>query len=191
MGKYAARVILASASPRRIELMKEWGLKPRIIPSHIDEKTRYRRPHEHVKDLALQKARSVAERVAAGIVVGADTIVVLKGTIIGKPRDERDAARILGSLSGSRHRVYTGIAAIDAASGATRVTYAVSTVKMRRLAPGEIRRLSGKHLDKAGAYAVQEKEDSFVEKIEGDYFNVVGLPRQKLRQLLRPFGVIF
>jgi len=181
-------IILASASPRRIHLMKEWGIPFRVKPSHIEENTRYRRPHEHVKDLALQKARTVAATLAKGIVIGADTIVVLKGQIIGKPENREDAERILGLLNGSYHRVYTGIAIVDACCGMTRVAYAMSRVKMRCLPHGEIQRLSGKHMDKAGAYAVQEESDAFVEKIEGDYFNVVGLPRKELRELLKSFG---
>jgi septum formation protein len=184
-------LILASASPRRIQLLKEWGLNYKVIPSHIDEATRRKRPHAIVKDLALQKARAIAEKLSEGIVIGADTIVVLKGKVIGKPRDERHAARMLAMLNGTCHRVYTGVAVIDAASKTERIAYAVSRVRMRRLADAEIVRLSAKHLDKAGAYAVQEKSDAFVERIEGDYFNVVGLPKDTLKELLKSFGIIF
>jgi septum formation protein len=181
-------VILASASPRRIQLLKEWGVKYTVCPSHIKETTSAKKPSSIVKELALKKAESVARNVHKGIVIGADTIVVLKGDIIGKPRDSQDAQRILSRLNGSYHRVYTGVAVIDAATGKTRVGYDVSRVKMRRLSIEEIRLFSSRHLDKAGAYAVQETDDAFVEKIEGDYFNVVGLPFNKLRELLLPFS---
>jgi septum formation protein len=189
MKNTAHPVILASASPRRILLLREWGVRFIVRPSHVDEQTSLRRPSAIVKELALRKASSIARQAGKGIVVGADTIVVLDGEIIGKPRDEKDAVRILSNLSGSCHRVYSGVAVINAASGKARVTYDVSRVKMRRFAKEEIARLAVKHLDKAGAYAVQEQEDAFVEKIEGDYFNVVGLPYKKLKALLREFGV--
>jgi len=115
--------------------------------------------------------------------------VVLKGAIIGKPEHEKDAVDILSKLSGTYHRVYSGVAVVNAATGKKKVSYEVSRVKMRRLSPQEIKNVAHKHLDKAGAYAVQEKEDAFVEKIEGDYFNVVGLPLKLLRLMLSGFGV--
>ncbi|MHB9154465.1 MAG: Maf family protein [Endomicrobiales bacterium] len=183
-------VILASASPRRSALLARWGVRFEVIPSHADEETDLKRPASIVKALALRKARSVAASLERGLVIGADTIVVLGGDIIGKPRDRRDAERILSRLNGSYHRVYSGIAVVNAATGETKLGYEVSRVKMRRLNREEIARLAGKHLDKAGAYAVQEKSDAFVEKIEGDYFNVVGLPFLKLKQLLSAFGVV-
>lgn len=173
-------IVLASASPRRIELMRAWGFTYTVTPSHIREVTRFVRPSAIVRDLAVQKARAVARDVEHGIVIGADTIVVLNGDIIGKPKNHADAMRILRSLSGSYHAVYTGIALIDARSGARVVAYDVARVKMRRFDPAEIERLAGKHLDKAGAYAVQETEDAFVDHIEGDYYTVVGLPKKKL-----------
>lgn len=182
------KIILASASPRRSHLMQEWGLPFVVKPSHADESTHYTAPAYLVRELALRKALSVAEDIQGGIVVGADTIVVLKGEIIGKPRDTAHAHRILSNLNGSWHRVYTGVAVVDAASGRFSVDYEVSRVKMRRFSADEIRRLAGKHLDKAGAYAVQEQDDAFVERIEGDYFNVVGLPFDCLARLLKPYG---
>lgn len=182
-------VILASTSPRRSQLLKEWKVLFAIVPSHADESTRQTMPSRIVKELALRKAQSVARSLKEGLVIGADTIVVLKGEIIGKPKDKRDAARILGALNGTCHKVYTGIAVIDAATGHTEVAYDVSRVKMRRLGAADVRRLSAKHLDKAGAYAVQEKSDAFVEKIEGDYFNVVGLPFDVLKKTLKKFGM--
>ena len=189
MNKKKAPIILASASPRRIGLLKEWGVKFKVMPSHIHEHTIMKQPSGIVMDLALQKARSVAAKIRKGIVIGADTIVVLDGHIIGKPKDELHSREILSKLNGSVHRVYTGIAVIDTVTGKEKVTYEVSRVKMRRLTSYELTRLAGKHMDKAGAYAVQEKGDQFVEKIYGDYYNVVGLPYSKSRTLLKQFGI--
>jgi len=183
-------VILASASPRRRDLLESCGLSFSIIPANVSEDTRLKKPSFIVRQLAIRKAMAVAKEVRQGIVIGADTIVVFKGSIIGKPEDERDAMRILSLLNGTYHRVYSGIAVVDAASGRMKVDYDVSAVKMRVLSKDEIKRFSKKHLDKAGAYAVQETGDAFVERIEGDYFNVVGLPLGKLRDLLKSFSVI-
>jgi septum formation protein len=182
-------VILASASPRRIGLLKEWGLKFKIIPSHISEHTRLKKPSAIVTELALRKANVTAKKLSRGLVIGADTIVVLKGHIIGKPQSKLHSGEILSQLNGSIHRVYTGVALVDAENSRTEVGYEVSRVKMRKLTPGEIKKFSGKHMDKAGAYAVQEKDDDFVEKIYGDYYNVVGLPYRKTKELLKKFGI--
>jgi septum formation protein len=183
------KLILASASPRRKELLKALGLKFRVLPSHIPEDTQHTKPRNIVMELALKKAEATARKLRDGVVIGADTIVVLNGDIIGKPKDKKDARRILKLLSGSYHRVYSGIAVIDAWSGAAEIAFEISKVKMRKINGRELERLSGKHLDKAGAYAVQEKDDAFVERIEGDYFNVVGLPVKLLCGVLKKFGV--
>jgi septum formation protein len=170
------KIILASASPRRIDLLKKWGLRFKVIPSRIRENTDSKKPSDIVKDLALKKALSVARNIKSGV-------------IIGKPGSEKGAVRILSRLSGTFHKVYSGIAAVDAESGFRKTDYDVSRVKMRKLSDREIREASSRHLDKAGAYAVQEKGDAFVEKIEGDYFNVVGLPYKKLKILLKRFDI--
>lgn len=189
MAMRTVKLILASASPRRRDLLKNEGIKFKVVPSMVSEDYRSKKPANIVKELALKKAVSVASRLKSGIVIGADTIVVLKGEIIGKPKDKADAARILGMLSGTYHKVYSGVAVVDAMSGKKIVDYEASRVKMRRLSRKEIARFAVKHLDKAGAYAVQEKGDAFVEKIEGDYFNVVGLPVRKLKCMLSKFGM--
>ncbi|OGS36381.1 MAG: septum formation protein Maf [Elusimicrobia bacterium RIFOXYB2_FULL_49_7] len=183
-------VILASASPRRRELLKSCGLRFSIMPGNVDEDSSLKKPSFIVRELAARKAMAVAKQARRGIVIGADTIVVFRGSIIGKPEDERDAMRILSLLNGTFHRVYSGIAVVDAGSGRMKTDYDVSAVKMRALSKDEIKRFSKKHLDKAGAYAVQETGDAFVERIEGDYFNVVGLPLGKLRKLLKSFGIV-
>lgn len=187
--KKLKRVVLASASPRRKELLKALGVKFEVRPSHIPEDTEHSEPKNIVMELALKKAEATARKLKEGLVIGADTIVVLNGDIIGKPKDIKDGERILRRLSGSYHRVYSGIAVVDAFTGAVEIAFEVSKVKMRKIGESELRRLSGKHMDKAGAYAVQEKDDAFVERIEGDYFNVVGLPVELLCRVLGKFGV--
>jgi len=188
MGTKLPALILASASPRRRQLLQEIGLKFRVIPSHIKEPLYPGlAPSGLVKKLALLKAAAVARELKKGIVIGADTIVVRKGEILGKPRDRAHAKQILSKLGGSIHYVYTGVALIDAASGKTMVDYEKTRVKMKKLSPSEIEYHSGRHLDKAGAYAVQEEKDAFVEKIDGCYYNVVGLPLTKLKKMLENF----
>jgi len=183
------KIILASASPRRAMLLRKWGLKFKVVPSRAGEKTKLKKPGFIVRELALRKALSVAAKLRRGLVIAADTIVVLRGEIIGKPDGEKHAEKMLSKLNGSTHRVYTGIAVIDASTGRKILAYDVSRVKMRRIPQLDIVRLSRKHMDKAGAYAIQEKSDAFVERVEGDYYNVVGLPYGKLKKLLSGFGV--
>jgi len=182
------KLILCSSSARRKELIKKLCLPYIVYPVNIDENIRTKIPESLVTKLALRKALAGAGRFRKGIAIGADTIVVLGDKIIGKPRDHRDAERILKKLSGTVHKVYTGLALIDCASGKLVVDYEVSGTKMRPLSVYEIKFYAGKHLDKAGAYAVQEKDDAVVEKIYGDYYNVVGLPLEKLKLLLKMFG---
>lgn len=178
------RIILASASPRRRELLKvllnNFGLKFVVKPANIVEYI----PKKVVKfgkfaaDLALLKAAEVAKK-NEGLVIGADTIVVFKGRILGKPKDEIDAVRTLKLLSGNEHKVYTGLAMIDMSKMMIYRTYELTFVRFRRLSQKEILfyAASGSPLDKAGAYGIQDDFGStFVEKIRGDYFNVVGLP---------------
>lgn len=117
--------------------------------------------------------------------LAADTLVYINGHVVGKPRNPTHAVRILNELSGKWQKVYTGVAFVWLKQKIDKSSVAVSAVKMRRLSSEEITRVSHKHLDKAGGYAVQEKEDSFVEKIRGDYDNVVGLPMRIVKKYLR------
>ncbi len=181
-------LILASASPRRRKLLREHGIRFRVIPSGIREPSvGAESPAAFAKKLALAKAVRVACKLPRGIVLGADTIVVLKKKIYGKPSSVRDARRMLEKLQGTTHRVITGVALVDAATGKKRAAHAVSSVTMRPLSAGEIRRYAAKHPDKAGSYAVQEKNDSVVLKIRGSYSNVVGLPMELVKKLLKKF----
>lgn len=135
--------------------------------------------------LAVRKAVSVARRHANAVVLGADTVVFINGKVVGKPKNAAHARRMLAELSGAWQKVYTGVALVERAGKRSVSGVAMSRVRMRRLSEAEIERASNKHLDKAGAYAVQERGDAFVEKIIGDYDNVVGLPMRLVKRLLR------
>ncbi|NJD90521.1 MAG: septum formation inhibitor Maf [Geobacter sp.] len=172
-------IILASASPRRQELLASAGVTFSVVPGDIDE-TPYpgEEPTAHVVRLAEEKAREASTRADGRFFIGADTIVVLDGEILGKPRDEADAAVMLRKLSNRMHHVITGFAIVDHESGRT-VSRAVSTeVYFRKITDAEIAAYiaTGCPLDKAGAYAIQGGAASMVEKINGSYTNVVGLP---------------
>lgn len=188
----SVEIILASASPRRRELLEQIGLPFRVVPSSFDERAvEGDAPTALAEALALGKARAVVRGVRSGLVIGADTLVVRAGVVLGKPRDAADAARMLRLLSGGWHEVVTGIAVIDAASGRERSASEVTKVKMRDLTSAEIAAYvaSGEPADKAGAYAIQGLASLFIERIDGCYANVVGLPIFRLAVLLRDFGV--
>lgn len=178
-------LILASGSPQRRRLLKDLGIPFRVVPSKLPEETAERDPRRLVADLALRKARAVAKRRPSTLVLGADTVVWCAGKILQKPADKADAKRILASLNGRWHRVYTGVALVDSETGRSWREVAVSRVKARKLPPEELDRIAGKHLDKAGAYAVQDSDDPFIETIIGAFDNVVGLPLASVRRLLR------
>ena len=184
------KIILASGSPRRISLLKEWGLKFEVLPSGADETTKLERPSSIVKELSLRKGRDVAKTIhGKAVIISADTMVLLNGKITGKPKNKKDSEKILRELNGSFHKVYTGVAVIDKTSNKESVFYDIAKVKMKKLSEENLRKLFGKHMDKAGAYAVQDSNDGFVEKIYGDYYTVVGLPFFKLKKELGHFGI--
>jgi len=187
------RVVLASASPRRFALLRTAGLVFSVDPAHVDEDvTPGTLPVAAARELALRKARCVAERTAPpALVLGADTIVAVpRGAgfeLLGKPLDERDAGRMLGLLSGTRHLVVTGVAVVVAGSLAARVEHEETWVTMRPLAQAEIEAYvaGGEWRDKAGGYAIQESAEAFVTALEGGGFdNVVGLPLARTLGLL-------
>lgn len=186
------KLILASSSPRRRDLLTQVGLEFLAIPSTVDEKTDETEPQKLVAELALMKALDVAQRVE-GLVIGADTIVVDGKTVLGKPHSKEAAIHMLQSLSGRQHQVMTGVAVVDSESGSQWVDVEITRVYFRELTLPEIQHYvdSGEPMDKAGAYAIQEKGALFVKAIEGDYFNVVGLPLLKTVQLLEKAGVNF
>lgn len=189
---HAATVVLASASPRRQELLRQVGIPFVVDPSTESETIAPEWQAESIAErLAERKALDVAARhPEADVVIGADTVVFLDGVPMGKPSDEADAQRMLGLLSGRTHEVRTGIALV-APKASKRVTASVcSRVRFRALDAGEIARYvaSGEPMDKAGAYAIQGLASLFVEGIDGDYFNIVGLPIAEVNLALRQLG---
>lgn len=189
----ATEIVLASASPRRAELLESAGIRFVVVPGHIDE-TPFpgELPTAHVLRLAEEKAREVAGREPGRFFIGADTVVVCEGEIMGKPRDDGDAVRMLGKLSGVAHEVITGFAILDREQG-TEVSRAVATrVFFKPLADVEIAAYvaTGCPLDKAGAYAIQGGAAYMVERIDGSYTNVVGLPLCEVVGALREMGAV-
>jgi septum formation protein len=185
-------IILASNSPRRKELLLQIGLDFTSDPADVDERMlSHETPEEYAIRVALDKARVAAARARVGIVIGADTIVVLDNTVFGKPVDARDAERMLLALSGKMHQVITGVAVMDADAGKVLTRTSITRVWFRDLTQDEIVSYvkSGEPLDKAGAYGIQERGALLVERIEGCYFNVVGLPVSLLGEMLSEFGV--
>ncbi|HWI52285.1 MAG TPA: Maf family protein [Symbiobacteriaceae bacterium] len=183
-------IVLASASPRRQELLRQVGVSFRVIPSQVDEQVdEPMQPAALVEYLALAKARDVAAREAGALVLGSDTIVVVDGRVLGKPKDRADAIAMLQQLSGRSHQVMTGVALVTAEREL--VGHEVTTVRFRTLAPGEIERYvdSGEPMDKAGAYGIQGRAAAMISAIEGDYFTVVGLPLCRTVSMLSQFGV--
>jgi septum formation protein len=191
-------LILASASPRRAELLAAAGVQFRVVPADVDETLRPKTlPEEGARSLAERKARAVAERIAESnaFVLGADTIVAVDlgegPRLLGKPENEFQARQMLRWLSGSRHRVVTGVCALRARDGVAVTGSERTFVTMRSIAPAEIDDYvaSGEWRDKAGGYAIQESADRFVTALEeGGFDNVVGLPVELALDLLERIG---
>jgi septum formation protein len=188
-----SKLVLASGSPRRQEILAQLGVQFEILPSDIDEVIPEGVPAAEVAShLALQKAKNVARKVGyPSLVIGADTIVVLDGEILGKPSGREQAFEMLSKLAGREHDVITGVAVVDSCRGIELKDYEITRVKMKKVSRDRINKYikTGEPLDKAGAYAVQGKASIFVEKIEGCYFNVVGLPVSKLDSMLCSIGI--
>lgn len=185
-------IILASNSPRRKELLQQVGIPFVADPADLDESALPgEKPEVYAVRVALDKARVVAKRVGKGLVVAADTIVVVDGTVLGKPADAADAVRMLTRLSGREHEVITGVALIDAATDTEQSRAERTRVRFRHLNKHEIESYvaTGEPLDKAGAYGIQGKGALLVERIEGCYFNVVGLPLSLLETMLKERGL--
>ncbi len=185
-------IILASASPRRKELLAKIGLKFEVEPSNDEEElSPGLEPYELAKSLSLKKAERVAKNHRNALVIAADTFVVLEGQILGKPKTESDARKMLSAISGRQHSVITGFTIIDTESHKVLSRSVATRVYIRKLTANEIDAYmqTKEPLDKAGAYAIQGLGSVIVEKIEGDYFNVVGLPLSALAEALKEFGV--
>ena len=185
-------VILASKSPRRKEILETMGVQFEIDVADVDESVDVcLSPVEAVCEISKRKAQKVAERHGEDeIVISADTVVVIDGKIIGKPKDKEDAFCILKNLSGRTHEVYTGFTVC--ANGKTKTDFEVTKVHFKELCDDDIRRYiaTGEPMDKAGAYGIQQKGNLFVDYIHGDYYNVVGFPISKICVTIRElFGI--
>jgi septum formation protein len=187
----ALPLVLASASPRRAELLRAAGIPFQVVPADVDE-----RQHAgedagaYVQRLASAKAAHVAKAHPGRPVLGADTTVVLDGEVLGKPLDAADAVAMLGRLSGRSHRVLTGVCLIGA-DGRAETSVASTTVEFRAVSAVEIQEYvaSGEPMDKAGAYAIQGGAGGFVARIDGDYDNVVGLPVALIQAMCRAMRI--
>jgi septum formation protein len=197
MDQVRKSLILASSSPRRQELIRSLGIPYEIRVSDADETVEDGvSPSEIVEILSLRKANTVFGQMRSqeqqhGVIIGSDTIVVFQGQVLGKPADETDSFRMLSMLQGNTHQVYSGVACIDARSGKYAVSHRVTNVKMKPMPSERIHRYiaTGEPRDKAGSYAIQGIGATLVEGIEGDYFNVVGLPLSLLADMLEEFDI--
>jgi septum formation protein len=186
------RIILASASPRRSELMALAGMAFVAAPANICEDVLPgEQPAEHVTRLAREKAQAASRTVEGRYFIGADTVVALDGRIMGKPLDEEDAFLMLSALSGKTHEVITGFAVLDREKGECRSESVRTEVTFRTIGEQEIRDYiaSGCPMDKAGAYAIQGRAVHFVRSISGSYTNVIGLPMAELYELLQSMQI--
>lgn len=192
------KLILASASPRRKELLEQIGVKFDILAAKGEETAVSANPEQLVVELSAQKAAEVAESLPADtdhiLVLGADTVVAFGGEILGKPKNEEDAARMLRMLSGNTHSVYTGVTAIIIDSEGEKQLHSFYEETKVTMYPMTDRQIlsyisTGEPMDKAGAYGIQGKFAVYIEKIDGDYNNVVGLPVARVYQELRKLGI--
>ncbi|HZG53426.1 MAG TPA: Maf family protein [Pyrinomonadaceae bacterium] len=184
-------LVLASSSPRRAEILRAVGWPFEVSAANVDETARDgEEVIEYVERLACEKAEAVAEGRASGLVLGADTVVAVGGRMLGKPVDTEDARRMLRLLSGRWHEVLTGVALVRAETGDVLVAHELTRVRFAPLTDEEIDwyAATGEPADKAGAYAVQGRAALFIEEIEGDYWNVVGLPVRLVYKLARESG---
>jgi septum formation protein len=191
------KIILASASPRRAQVLRDAGIRFTVLPTGIDER---RLPGEPAEEMVCRLAEAKARAALPGlgprdlqqpaIVIGADTVVEIEGHVLGKPGTAEAARAMLERLSGTGHRVLTGVAMLRLPDGAARVALERTDVRFAALAPGEIAEYAatGEPLDKAGAYGIQGFGGRFVERIDGCYFNVVGLPLALVYRTLKEFG---
>ncbi len=186
------KIILASSSDRRKDLLTRLGINFTAMPSNIDERGYDKEsPSEYVKQISLDKAAKVAGFVEDALIIAADTIVVYNEKILGKPKNENDAFDMIKFLNNTNHKVYTGLAIISADDKMHYIDYDMTEVYMRKIDDDEIERYikTGEPMDKAGSYGIQGKGGIFVEKILGSYFTVMGLPIHKLSLALKSFSV--
>jgi septum formation protein len=189
----SASLILASASPRRQELLRSVGLNFKIIPAHINENCLAgESPRQHVKRLAREKAMVIAKKYPEAWVLGADTIVVIDGIVLGKPENKTQARKMLQKLSGREHKVFTGFTIAHVSAEIYRTKVIQSAVQFKKISPEEMEWYvaSDEPYDKAGGYAVQGQGACFIQSIRGSYTNVIGLPLCEVLEELKSFGTI-
>ena len=190
MNELREKLVLASSSPRRTEILERAGWAHEVMVAGIDESVKpNEEPAAYVQRLARSKAEAVAQRLTEGLVLGADTTVVIANQILGQPTDEADARRMLDSLSGKWHEVLTGVAVVRV-GGEARVAYETTRVRFAEMSSEEIDWYieSGEPFGKAGAYGIQGKAALFIEEIAGDYFNIMGLPIRLVYELTDSYG---
>lgn len=183
------KLVLASGSPRRAEILDRAGWPYEVIVAGVDESVHLQEdPAAYVQRLARSKAEAVAQRLENGLVLGADTTVVVANEILGQPLDEADAKRMLNLLNSKWHEVLTGVALVTT-GGESRVAYEQTRVRFAEMSETEIDWYvaSGEPFGKAGAYAIQGKAALFIEEIQGDYFNIMGLPIRLVYELAADF----
>lgn len=185
------RLILASKSPRRKELLKKIGVPFEVMKSNYQEEKHDLPPNEFVLKNATHKAEAVAAKLRNGLIIGVDTIASFQHHILEKPANEKEAQAMIRLLNGTTHEVYTGICIINCLTGQKNAAIEVTKVKFTEMNAQEIKEYvaSGEWRGKAGGFAIQGLGNLFIEKIEGDYFNVVGLPVFRLYKMLKPFGI--
>jgi septum formation protein len=186
------KIVLASGSARRIELLKQIGLNPIVQESKVDEDVfKFKSPVKLAEILSKAKAGAIAKKYKDAIIIGADTFIILSSEAIGKPKSLKNAAEILKKLSGRTHTVITGFTILDTHTK-KEITKTVKTkVTFKKISQDEIGKYvySSNVMDKAGAYAIQDKAGMFIKEIKGSYSNIVGLPIFELSETLREFGV--
>ncbi|MEW6086918.1 MAG: Maf family protein [bacterium] len=187
-------IILASASVRRKKLLKSLGIKFKAIPANIKENISFPKlsPSRIAENLALKKTKYISQKNKNNIIIGADTVIVLGDKIIGKPKNKKDAFRILSLLSGKKHLVITGLAVIDTKSSKFISGFAKSTVWFKTLSPQIINEYikTSEPMDKAGAYALQGRGKYLISKFSGPEDNIIGLPRTKLKNMLEKLKIV-
>ena len=183
------KMILASSSPRRAEILKDYELE--IIPSpYVENHTKTAFSYDYVENLAYNKAKAVADKIKEpALVIGADTVVVLNNEILEKPEDERDAFLMLKKLSGKTHKVVTSIVIIDTQTGICRKNSTTSSVTFENLTDEMIKSYieNYKPLDKAGSYGIQEMPKGYIKSVEGDFENIIGISSKSFQKLLKSF----
>lgn len=188
------KIILASASPRRRELLAQGGIPFTVIPSQAEEKITTEQPGQAVEELSYLKCSDIYEKSLGDVlVIGADTVVASEGKILGKPSSQKDAVKMLQSLQGREHEVYTGVTimAREGNENRKKTFHEKTKVVFYPMSDEEIRSYvnTGEPMDKAGAYGIQGKSAVFIKEISGDYNNVVGLPLARLYQELKNMGI--